>query len=506
MRDGRFWMAADLILGIDVGTSSVKAAVIGLDGGSMLEFGEAYPTSRPGAGVVEQDARDWTFRIDRAIARVVAAGLGPRIAAIGLTSQVNTHLFLDAQGRSLMPAIVWQDSRSAAEAAELDAAVTVGQKLSWWGAPMPIDASHALARMLWVSRHQPEVWGKTTSVVLPKDFCLAHLTGEYRTDPVSNIGLTDAGGGYITGVLDLVPGAAQRMVQLAGITEIMGQVRDGHPLSGVPVVTGTMDGWCALYGAGGSHEGAGVYVSGTSEVLGIVANRVHPTPGVIVFPDLGGVRLHAGPTQSGGAALAWFCTLAGQTPDSVEAMVAAHPRAPLTPLFLPQLQGERAPLWNSSLRGAFVGMDQATGLPDLARAVYEGVALSARHVLEVLEQSAGQRTQTLNCGGGGFRSAQWAQIRSNVLAHPLTLLKVNEPGLLGVAALAAHGTGHFSSLADAHKTMVQYGPTIGPDAALQGFYDDLFGLYTRAIAANAEINAELLALAARAPGLSENCT
>ncbi|MES2143037.1 MAG: FGGY-family carbohydrate kinase [Pseudomonadota bacterium] len=492
-------MAADLILGLDIGTTSVKTAVIGLDGRSLLEWGATYPISRPAGGVVEQDASDWTIRIDRAVAQVVAAGLVPRIAAIGLTSQVNTHLFLDARGQALMPAIVWQDSRAAAEAAEIDAGVTADQKLAWWGAPMPIDASHVLARMAWVARHRPEVWTRTASVVLPKDFCLAHLTGEYRTDPLSNIGMTNADGAYLAGVLDLVPGAAQRMVPLARVTQIMGQVRNGHPLTGVPVVTGTMDGWCALYGAGGCRDGAGVYVSGTSEVLGIVADAVHPTPGVIVFPDLGGVRLHAGPTQSGGAALAWFATLAGRTPDAVEALVAAAPRATLTPLFLPHLQGERAPLWDPGLRGVFLGMDQATGLPDLARGVYEGVAMSARHVLQVLERSAGTHPAILTCGGGGFRSALWTQIRADVLDRSMRRLAVNEPALLGAAALAAHGAGHFASLSDAHRAMVRYGPEIAPDPARRGLYDDLFGLYLRAIDANAALNAELVALSGREP-------
>ena len=497
-------MAADLILSFDIGTTSVKAGVIGLDGQPLSLFAETYPTSRPASGVVEQDPADWTRRIEHAIAGVVAAGLAPRIAAIGLTSQVNTHLFLDAAGQPLMPAILWQDGRAAAEAAELDGAISTEQKLDWWGAPMPIDASHVLARMAWVARHRPEVWARTAAVVLPKDYCLACLTGELRTDPLSNIGMTDATGAYIPGVLALVPGASERMVPLAGVIEVMGQVRPGHALAGVPVVTATMDGWCALYGAGGSRDGAGVYVSGTSEVLGIAASAIRPTPGVIVFPDLAGVRLHAGPTQAGGAALAWFCALTGQTANAVEAMVAAHPRAPLTPLFLPHLQGERAPLWNPSLRGVFLGMDQATGLPDLGRAVYEGVALSARHVLEALEQSAGIRPEVLTCGGGGFRPALWTQIRADVLGRPLARLQVNEPGLLGAAALAARGAGLFDTLAKAQQALARFEAPVLPDAARRGLYDDLFGLYTRAITANASLNAELLALAAQGSGLSEN--
>ena len=210
-----------------------------------------------------------------------------------MTSQVNTHLFLDAAGQPLMPAILWQDVRAAAEAAELDASVSLEQKLDWWGAPMPIDASHVLARMAWVARHKPDVWGRTAAVVLPKDYCLAYLTGELRTDPLSNVGMTDAAGSYIPGALALVPGACERMVPLAGVIEVMGQVRPGHVLAGVPVVTATMDGWCALYGAGGSRDGAGVYVSGTSEVLGIAAQAIRLEAGAPAL-EVGSRRLVAG--------------------------------------------------------------------------------------------------------------------------------------------------------------------------------------------------------------------
>lgn len=489
-------MGAETILGIDVGTTSVKGMVLGMDGSRLAAFGATYPTARPSVSRVEQNPQDWLDRIDAALADFTAQGLIGGVQAVGLTSQVNTHVFLDADARPLIPAITWADTRAAAEAAELDARVTVAQKMAWWGAPMPIDASHALARMLWVARHLPEVWQRTRWVVLPKDYCLHHLTGTMATDPLSNIGLTNRAG-YIPEVLSLVPGAAERMAPLSGPEAVMGQGRAGGPLAGVSVVTGTMDGWCALYGAGGSAEGAGVHVSGTSEVLGIAAAKVRPTPGVIVFDDLAGLRLHAGPTQAGGAALAWFCGWAGISPEAASDLVRAHPRAALTPLFLPQLQGERAPLWDPSLRGVFVGMDQASGMPDLARAVMEGVALSARHVLGALESSSGHSPVILTCGGGGFRSDIWMQIKADVLGRPLARLSVNEPGLIGAAALAALGAGLAPDLQSAQQMLARFEPPVAPDPAKRGLYDDLFGLYTRAIAANAGLNADLLALAAR---------
>ncbi|MGL4322000.1 MAG: xylulokinase, partial [Paracoccaceae bacterium] len=374
-------MKTDAILAVDVGTTSVKAAVLGLDGTGQAGFSATYQTMRPAQAWVEQNPQDWLNLMDAALSDFGAQGMLGHVRGVGLTSQVNTHVFLDAAARPLMPAITWADTRAAVEAAELDARVTSAQKIAWWGAPMPIDASHALARMLWVARHRPDVWERTRWVVLPKDYCLHHLTGTMASDPLSNIGLTDSNG-YIPEVLALVPGAAQRMAPLMAPQQVMGQGRDGGPLTRLPVVTATMDGWCALYGAGGSTEGAGVHVSGTSEVLGISAKAIHPTPGVVVFPELAGLRLHAGPTQAGGAALGWFCDWAGISHDAASDLVRRNARAALTPLFLPQLQGERAPLWDASLRGVFLGMDQATALPDLARAVMEGVALSARHVLD----------------------------------------------------------------------------------------------------------------------------
>ncbi|MFN3644783.1 MAG: xylulokinase [Gemmobacter sp.] len=479
----------DRILGIDVGTTAFKAGVIGTDGALQASFAEPVPTARPAPGWAEQDPADWTGRLDAALAALCAAG---PVAAVGLTSQVNTHVFLDADFRPLMPAILWQDVRAAAEAAALDAGVSAAQKIAWWGAPMPIDASHALARMLWVSRHRPEVWARTRWVVLPKDYCLWHLTGRLLTDPVSNIGLAGPGG-WIEGALALVPGAAARVAPLAGAVDVAARVLGGG-FAEVPAVTATMDGWCALFGAGGGRDGAGVHVSGTSEVLGIVSGRVVPTPGAIVFPPLDGVRLHAGPTQAGGAALAWVAGLLGLTPDAAVAQAMAAPRKPLTPLFLPHLQGERAPLWDPALRGVFAGLDAGADAGDLIRAVLEGVALSARHVLCVLEASAGVRAGLMRCGGGGFRSDAWLRIKADVLGRPMARMAVNEPGLIGAAALAARGAGLFATLAAAQEALVRYEPAVEPDRAMRGFYDDLFGLYTQAIAANAPVNAGLLQL------------
>ena len=301
----------DLVLGIDLGSTSVKAAVLDRAGNCLSHFAEAYPTARPSADRAEQDPADWMRLVGSALERFSSEGFGGRIGVGGLCSQVNTHVFTDSAGEPLMPAILWQDTRASAEAAELDARISVAEKVRWLGAPIPIDASHPLARMLWVSRHRPDVWERTARVLLPKDFCLLKLTGELCTDPVSNIGLVGIDHDYVSPILDLVPGAAERLAPLKKLSGIVGEISSAFGLPGVPMTTGTMDGWAGLFGTGASTNGRTVYVSGTSEVLGISSDEVTGEPGIIVFTEAEGLRLHAGPTQSGGASQGWFCELTG---------------------------------------------------------------------------------------------------------------------------------------------------------------------------------------------------
>jgi len=473
-------MTDDLLLGLDVGTTSIKAALIGGDGAVVAHVSYPYVTTRPRAGWAEQNADVWVTQIRRAIG-AVCDGIDPaRVLGVGLTSQVNTHVFVDATGRPLMPAMTWQDGRAELEAAELDARITAAQKIAWWGAPMPIDASHPLARMLWVQRHHPDIWAKTAHVLLPKDYCLLDLTGEMATDPLSNFGLVDGRQGWIAPLLALVPGADGRMARLVAPTQTMGRMRD-DALKGRPVACGTMDAWAGLLGCGGARQGAQVYLSGTSEILGVSSRNVTPTPGVVVFPEQGGIRLHAAPTQSGGEAALWFAGITGQSVEALSGLVAARPRTPATPLFLPQLEGERAPLWDTSLRAAFLGLSRSSTPADMARAVFEGVALSARHALGPLRTSAGVGADSILCGGGGFRSPVWTQIRADVLGAPLHPIAAREPGVLGAALMAAVAVGLHPSLDAAWDATARLGELVTPNPAMTARYDDLFGIYTDAI-------------------------
>jgi len=482
-------MADKFILGIDVGTTSVKAAVLDLAGSIHAEFNDTYPTHRTAGQIVEQHPLDWTSRIDQAL----EAFAQYEIAVIGICSQVNTHVFVDKKMHPLQPAIQWQDARASDAAAQIDAGVSDEQKIEWWGAPMPIDASHALSRMQWMSSHSPDVWEKTAHVLLPKDFCIAHLIGRVTTDPLSNIGLVGADGEYIDGVLDLVPGASERMAPIVPVTEIAGTVQRG-PFAGVPVVSGAMDAWAGLIGAGGARESSTVYLSGTSEIVGISAQSVSPAAGVIVFPESNGIRLHAGPTQNGGDAQLWFADTFGISLDSISDAVNNQPRCDATPLFLPQLEGERAPLWNASLRAAFLNVSRQTNRADFARAVYEGVAFAARHILEACQRSSGVQSDWVAGGGGGFQSDAWNQIRADVLGVPVRRLVSSQPGVVGAAIIAAIGAGLYDDFTQASTALAVYGQEYQPDVAAHDRYNQLFAIYQDAIANADQITSRLRAL------------
>jgi xylulokinase len=453
-----------MLVGIDVGTTAVKAALFDGEGNALKTFGQRYATARPAPGHVEQDPGDWIRLVLAALAHLSGGIAHGGISAVGLCSQVNTHVFADAAGSALLPAFTWQDGRCADEAARLDAQVPDSQKLRWWGAPLPIDASHVLARMAYVAKHHPDVWQKTRWVMAPKDYCLLRLTGEAVTDPMTAFGIIDGSLSLIPELLQLVPGAAERLPPLASFTRVIGKVRDGLPCAGAPMVTGAMDAWSGLFGAGVSEEGQGLYLSGTSEVLGIVSSRKASVPGVIAFPKCEGIVLHAGPTQSGGASVEWLSRLLAKTPGELSELAASADTSNPLPIFLPHLEGERAPLWDINSRASFSGLTSAMGQAEMARAVLEGVGYSARWAMDALEASACIRPTIINHSGGGSASGIWCQVRADILGRTIRRAKTRDAGVLGAAMMAGVGAGLFPPLREAAKSFVVIDREFEPNA------------------------------------------
>ena len=463
------------LIGIDVGTTSTKAIVIDGTGRTLAEFTRPHEMDRSGNGKAEQDPSVWMESVLAALQHFADVADLSSVAGIGLTSQVNTHVFVGADYAPVRPALTWQDTRSAGDAARLDGQVTRVQKTEWFGGPVPIDASHALSRMAFIARTEPETWHATRHVLLPKDFVALQLTGEIAGDPVAAIGLVDKAGHYVAPLLDLVLSAAEKLPPLFDFHHSVGRVRAGLPCAGVPVMVGAMDAWAGMFGCGVVMEGDVMYQSGTSEVPGIISSTVVPTQGVVLFPPYQGIRMHAAPTQSGGASVTWLSSLLGRTPEELFGLAGPIEPSSSIPLFLPHLAGERAPIWDAQSRGVFARLDAGVGAGEMTLSVMEGVAHSVRWAFEALAASADLEPTIINIGGGGARSDLWCQIRADVLGVPLRRAEQPAAAALGAAILAGLGSGEFSSMVTAARQLVRYDREFAPNAARAGYYAERHG-------------------------------
>ncbi len=476
----------ECVIGVDLGTTSLKAVLLTVDGQRLAETAAPYPTQRPGPGLAEQDPHDWWRLMMDALRGF--EGLGT-VRALCITSQVNTHVFVDAALNVLHPAIVWQDGRAAAAGAEIDGRLTLAEKIAALGAPIPVDASHALARMNWMAQTHPAIWAQTAHVLLPRDYLLARLTGQVLTDPMSSVGLVGTDLTYATALTSLMQGASSRLPPLADPLSVAGVVQAGLPFAGTPVVLGMMDAWASLLGLGVVRKGQAMLLSGTSEVTGLISATVTAEAGVVTFPPWLGITLHAAPMQAGGASLDWLAGLLGQKAADL-AQGAAEITA-TSPLFLPHLQGERAPFWDAALRGTFAGLSGATGPAELTAAVLEGVAFSARLALEALQRSGAVQPATVRLGGGGAASDRWCQIRADALNIPLARVVGKDPGSMGAAVMAGVGSGALPDLATAAERLVQMDRTFTPDPAKAQLAHDRFALWCDLITQTRSINAAL---------------
>ena len=476
-----------LLAGLDVGTTKAKGALFDPSGTPVAQAERGYPLHRPRPGWAEQDPEDWWAAVVAILGELGAAAgaAGRPVAALGVVSQVNTHVFADASGRALSPAITWQDGRCAAVAAELDARLSAADRQALWGGPFTVDASYLPSRVAWMARERPELLEATRWVLSPKDHVIQRLTGEVASDPISSVGLAGADGSYLVGLDRVVPGVTALLPPLRGAAERAGTVRPGPApgFDGCPVAVGTMDAWGNLHGSG-IRVGEGMHVAGTSEVIAILAGPEAPgAPGVIRFPpQADGATLLAAPTQAGGDALRWYAAAHGLGVHDVLAEAAGVEPGAGGLVFLPHLAGERAPLWDADLRGAFLGLGLEHTRAHLGRAVLEGVGLSARHLLEAVAAAAGGRPAALRLSGGGAASDLWCQIKADAMGIALERLRVRDTGVLGAALLGGVAAGLLEDVGAGAHAFVSVERVFTPGAAAARM-DALYAVYREAQAA-----------------------
>lgn len=489
--DGRLGALQAVILAIDLGGSGLRAALVDADGALLAQRAVARA-----AGDDADAGLWWTDLVDVAqgLAADDPAGFAAvqGIAACGMT---RTQVFVGADGAAVRPAIGFGDVRAAEvlEAAEDD--------LDLLGLPEAanLNAYHPAARLLWLQRAEPATYAATRTVLEPKDWLTFRLTGVARSDAISMVRLRAAAvpvGGR--SLLDALGLDARMLPEIVAPTAEVGRVRPGLPppfdsLAGVPVFCGSHDTWAGVVGLGALVPGRAYNVSGTSEVLGLITERGVAAPGLVTV-DWGGAWQVGGPSQSGGATLRHVLRMLGRGGEDPAAALAAlecAPRAPVPPLFLPFLEGERVPYWDSGLRGCFLGLSASHGPADLLWATLEGIALLNRTVLRRAEAAAGRPADVVRMAGGGARSDLWPRIKADALGRPVELCEQPEAGLLGAAAVAWTGLGRYPDLAAAQAVMVRVARRIEPDPERAAESDRRAALWAEMQAATLEVGRRL---------------
>ncbi len=450
-------------IGLDLGTSSLKAILIDEDETVLAEHTVPLSVQRPHDGWSEQDPASWAAAADAALAALAGKADCSALAGIGLSGHMHGATLLDAEDRVLRPCMLWNDTRSAAQAARMDAdpryrAITGNIVFPGFTAP----------KVEWVRETEPEVFEKIAKVLLPKDYLRLHLTGGHVTE------MSDAAGTawFDTGARDwsdaLLADCRLSRAQMPSLVEgsaVSGRLRGGFGLPQVPVAGGAGDNAAAAIGAGVVQDGTAFLSLGTSGVLFAANDGYRPDPATAVHTfchAVPGTWHQMGVILAATDALEWLSRLTGQTAADLTRDLGPF-QAPGRTLFLPYLGGERTPHNNAAIRGQFLHLDHATDAKAATRAVLEGVAYAFADSRDALAATGTTIRQALAIGGGA-KSAYWLEVLATTLGFALDVPRAGDFGAaLGAARLGRMAaTGAGAEIA----TTPPIERTVTPDAGL----------------------------------------
>ena len=469
-------------LGIDLGTSSLKAILISEDQRVLAEHSVPLTVSRPHAGWSEQDPAQWMEATQTAIRAIGATADVSGVRGIGMSGHMHGATLIDASGEVLRPCILWNDTRSATEAAALDnnpefRALTGNIVFPGFTAP----------KVAWVRNNEPDLFGKIAKVLLPKDYLRFVLTGDYVAE------MSDAAGtswldvdkrDWSDELLTATGLTRDHMPRLVEGSEVSGMLRDdlaqawGLP-KGVVIAGGGGDNAASAIGVGVVKKGDAFVSLGTSGVLFAASDAYQPDAASAVHTFCHAVPdtwHQMGVILAATDALQWLSRLTGPTAAELTADLGAL-QAPSQTLFLPYLGGERTPHNNAAMRGQFLHLDHATDAKQAARAVLEGVAFAFADCQAAL-RSTGTEIDAALAMGGGAKSEYWLRVIATTLGIPL---RVPEAGDFG-AALGAARLGMMAATGAGVEiaTMPPIAKTIDPDTRLQSAFAQAHDRYRTA--------------------------
>jgi xylulokinase len=432
-------------LGLDIGTSAVKAAVIDDTGSVVDQASAALEISRPHPLWSEQNPADWWSATNNAVSDL-RLPVRKAVRAIGLSGQMHGATLLNRQQRALRPAILWNDGRSAQQCGELEMAVPEMARITGNRA-MP---GFTAPKLLWVREHEPKIFAEVAMVLLPKDYVRLRMTGDTASDMSDSAGtlwLDVAQRRWSEAMLAGTGLDVSQMPKLSEGNQITGELRaeiaEAWGMSRVPVVAGGGDNAAGAIGVGVVRPGDAFLSLGTSGVLFLASDGYRPNPA-------GGVHTfcHAVPKHwhqmsvilSAASCVDWAARLCNLGEASaVFAAAEARGKPSSSEIFLPYLSGERTPHNDPNAQGVLFGLTHESSPASIAQAVLEGVAFAFRDGMDALLAS-GTKIESIAVIGGGARSIYWGKILSSVLRRPLAYRDGGAVGpAYGAARLARMG-------------------------------------------------------------------
>jgi xylulokinase len=469
-------------MGIDVGTGGSRAVLIDTAGKIVSSATvEHKPFISPQTGWAEQDPHDWWRASAAAIRAAITKAAIPaeQIKAIGLSGQMHGAVMLDAADEVLRPAIIWCDQRSGEQCEKLTANVGSSRLIEL--TCNPALTGFTLPKILWVRDHEPEIWQRVRSVLLPKDYVRFRLTGDKATDVADASGtllLNVAARRWSDEMLDAAEIRSDLLPRVYESQEVTGSLsaraaEETGLRAGTPVVAGAGDQAAGAVGLGIVRPGMVSATIGTSGVVFAATNTpaLDPKGRVHTFCHAIPERWHVmGVTQGAGLSLRWFrdqfgvlsTDPSGDPYESLTAEAAQVPPGADGLLWAPYLMGERTPHLDPLARAALVGLTASHTRAHVVRAILEGVAFSLKDSFEILKE-LNVPCETIRLGGGGARSELWRQIQADIYGQEVETAEAEEGAAYGVAILAGVAAGAWTSVDAACDAVIRTNTRVRPD-------------------------------------------
>ncbi|EXX91650.1 xylulose kinase [Paenibacillus darwinianus] len=489
-----------LLMGIDLGTSSVKALLMDVHGKTYGIAQQHYDIDVPRKDWAEQSPeRWWTATADTIRKLFAETGANPnRVTGLGLSGQMHGLVTLDAQGTPVRPAIIWSDQRSKKQVARINDML---ERMNLTGETMnKASTGFALSSLLWIKENEPEHYAAIRSIVLPKDYIRYKLTGRIAceaTDASSSLAFNTRGRQWLYPLIEALGIAAALFPECREPFEIAGEITadaawETGLRTGTSVVYGGADQCMQAVGNGVVEPGRIISNIGTGgQVAAMVADPVYDPQWRMnsfchIHPGSWAIQ---GSNLNSGLALKWLKDNVLQAADfnGLMEMCAQVEAGSEGVLFLPYLIGERTPHMDADARAGFLGMTLRHRTEHLVKAVLEGVVYALRDSLELMEEQ-GIRAGQVIASGGGAKHRLWLQCQADIFGKPVYTTKVQEEACVGAAIVAGTGVGEYRSVREGCGQVVALDERYyEPDPRNQELYDHYHGLFKQIYLRNREL-------------------